>query len=183
MGKKVLVGAGILVVVIVGYLLYYIFYQTRQLSPGEVVFFSGDNVNLSLDYCRPSKRGRVIFGEDPKALQPHGEYWRMGANQATRFSTDVNLTIHGKQLPPGSYSLYAYPGESFWVVAFNTTSDRWGARPPDPDEDVLRLEVPIEKLSSEVEVLTFSFIEDESPRQVMLAMEWDNVALSIPIEY
>ena len=49
---------------------------------------------MSVDYSRPAMRGRTMFGD----LVPFGKLWRTGANMRTKFTTDSDLKIEGKEL-------------------------------------------------------------------------------------
>ena len=40
---------------------------------------------------------------------PYGEVWRTGANEATTLVTDADLTIGGKDVPAGSYTIFTVP--------------------------------------------------------------------------
>jgi hypothetical protein len=74
-------------------------------------------------YSAPSARGRQIMG----GLVPYGEPWRLGANEATVLHVTVPAEIGGAvRVDPGSYSLYAIPGESEWTIVVNRAADRWG---------------------------------------------------------
>ncbi len=57
-------------------------------------------------------KGRKIFGE----LVPYGKVWRTGANEATTFETDKDITLEGKTLAKGKYGLFTIPGEHHWTV-------------------------------------------------------------------
>src|SRR6202158_1511138 len=47
-----------------------------------------DGKTITVNYSSPRMRGRKIFGD----LVPNGEVWRTGANEATTFVTNENLT-------------------------------------------------------------------------------------------
>ena len=74
--------------------------------PGEATLKFDDGKTVTIQYSRPSMRGRKIFG----GLVPYDEVWRTGANAATSLKTDVALTIGGANVPAGSYTLYTLPG-------------------------------------------------------------------------
>src|SRR5882757_5171671 len=141
--KKFLIIIAILVVVAVVGLPIFKKY-TKSHSPAAEARYQKDGVTVKVDYCRPAAKGRVIFGEKSAgALQPFGQYWRVGANEATVFETNLPLLVSGKELNAGKYSLYAFPGANTWTIAFNSDWDRWGAMAPDTKKDVLRVDVPV----------------------------------------
>src|SRR5271169_4893712 len=57
----------------------------------------GGGKTLSVAYSSPRMNGRKIFG----GLVPYGEVWRAGANEATTFATDADLTVGGTAVPAG----------------------------------------------------------------------------------
>src|ERR1019366_10616556 len=87
-----------------------------RLSPpaGAACKFS-DGKTIKVDYSSPRVRGRKIFGEaSEKALVPYGEIWRTGANKATTFVSDANLTVGGKAVLAGSYTIFTIPKADKW---------------------------------------------------------------------
>src|SRR5687767_4572105 len=79
--------------------------------------------NVSVNYSSPSVKGRTIWGD----LVPYGKVWRAGANEATVFQTDRDITIEGKKLPAGKYSFFTIPTENEWTLIFNKQPEQWGA--------------------------------------------------------
>ena len=65
--------------------------------------------NVEIEYSRPSKKGRDIFGD----LVPYKEMWRTGANGSTDISFSDDVKISGKDLKAGKYALYTIPDEDF----------------------------------------------------------------------
>lgn len=152
--------------------------QTKKASPEEVVTFKVDDATITVDYSRPSKKGRVIFGE----LVPYGKVWRTGANEATTFETDKKLAVGGMGLAPGKYTLWTIPDANSWVVVFNNKMYPWGVKydgtsQHDPTGDVAKVEVPVETLSSPVEQFTIAV--EGSP--AALTLKWDLTQVSVPL--
>src|SRR5579875_3829472 len=72
-------------------------------SPHEQASVSLQGKTITIDYGRPSLRGRKAVGG---SLVPFNQVWRLGADEATKLTTPVDLTIGGLQVPHGSYSLF-----------------------------------------------------------------------------
>lgn len=177
--KKILLGLLMLVLVLGGYLAY-IFLTTKNHSPATVATYSDSTLTITVDYCQPYKKGRLIFGTaENDALQPYGEYWRVGANEATQITFSSDVLFCGEPLSAGTYWLYAYPGEEMWEIGLNSEIGKWGAFPPEPENDVLRVKVPAEELSPIAEQLLVDF--DDSGDMINLQIKWDNVLVPIPI--
>jgi hypothetical protein len=74
---------------------------------------------VSIDYGRPALKGRDL-GALMKQL-PADRIWRAGENQVTTFSTETALTIGGKKVPAGKYSLYVHVGDNHaWSLILNS---------------------------------------------------------------
>lgn len=137
--------------------------EVRQ-SPNAVVGQTVGTTDVLLTYGRPSVRERVIFGD----LVPYGEVWRTGANEATTFTVSKDVTIEGQPLPAGTYALVTIPTERTWTVAFNRTSEQWGAFEYDAANDVLRVEVmPEEAPATEMMRFDFENVTDTSAEVVL----------------
>jgi len=123
----------------------------KVLSPKDSVSIkTNSGVNLKIVYGRPSLRGREIT-----SIVPFGKVWRTGANEATVFQIDKDVTIAGKSLPAGKYSLYTIPGETSTVLIFNKLWNQWGTK-YDESNDFMRVEVPTKMDAKQVEQFTIS---------------------------
>lgn len=121
----------------------------RPSPPAKVSQTLSSGTDISIDYSRPSVKGRSMA-----QLTPSGKVWRTGANEATVFETSKDVKIEGKTLPAGKYSVYTIPGESEWTIIFNKTWQQWGTVYKDT-EDALRVTVKPIKSDRFVEMMTF----------------------------
>ncbi|MGY3211200.1 DUF2911 domain-containing protein [Mucilaginibacter sp. HD30] len=110
-------------------------------SPRDSVSAKVAGATISINYGSPSVKGRKIFG----GLEPYGKLWRAGANQATVFTTDKDITVEGKKLAAGKYTFFAMPGEKEWKIVFNSQVGQWGINGQganaDPAKNVLEATV------------------------------------------
>ena len=73
--------------------------KSKRPSPPAIVTQKiKSGATISIDYSQPSVKGRTI-GKDLEPMD--GQVWRTGANEATVFETDKDVTIDGKKLPTG----------------------------------------------------------------------------------
>ncbi|MEO7394204.1 MAG: DUF2911 domain-containing protein [Chitinophagaceae bacterium] len=109
---------------------------------------------ITIDYSQPSVNGRTV-GKD---LEPmNGQVWRTGANEATVFETDKDVTIQGKKLPAGKYGLFTlYNGDKDATIIFNKTWKQWGAYKYNAADDAIRVKGDVDKLSAPSEKMTFN---------------------------
>lgn len=152
----------------------------RVLSPaGETTLTSGD-LTVAVTYSRPSVRERLIFGEAGQgALQPYGQYWRLGANDATEITVNHDVLFNGEPLGAGTYRMYAIPGAESFEIILNSELGASGSQEPDASLDVLRTAVTVEQLSPPVEQFTISM--EESGQGMHIIFDWANVRLVVPV--
>lgn len=180
--KRFLIVTGALFLIILGVLAYVRFYYTKTFSPEATAEYNKNGKYLSVFYNRPSKKGRVIFGE----LVPYDAIWRTGANEATMFRTNTDLMIKGQLLKEGVYSLWTIPGEQTWQVIFNSESGQWGVdfngeANKDPKNDVLTVQVPALKHDKEFEQFTISI--EQVGDDLELILLWDKTVVVVPISF
>ncbi|MBS1567420.1 MAG: DUF2911 domain-containing protein [Bacteroidetes bacterium] len=126
-------------------------------------------------YSRPQKNGRNVFGE----LLEYGNVWRLGANEATEVEFFKDMLIGNKLVPKGRYTLYAIPNQDKWTIIVNKETDIWGAFKYDSNQDVVRVDVPVQKLNDPLEA--FSMVFEKSGNGFVLTAGWDTMAVSLPI--
>ena len=126
-------------------------------------------------YSRPQKDNRAIFGQ----LVEYNKVWRLGANEATEIEFFKDVTIADKKVSKGRYTLYAVPTESKWTIILNKDTDTWGAFVYDEKKDILRTDVPVQSLTTPVEVFSMNF--NKTDKGMDLFIGWDNVSVSLPI--
>lgn len=156
--------------------------NTKKYSPEDSVGYIKNNLELSIFYNRPYKKGRPIFG----GLVPFDKVWRTGANEATVFTTNQDLVINDQDLPTGEYTLWTIPDPEQWEVIFNNQQYSWGVNNDgeasrNAKYDVVNAFIPVEKTTGVTEQFTISF--NEVNGTVFLVMEWDQTRISVPLEH
>lgn len=144
-----------------------------QLSPRDTVRATIGNAHLVIDYGRPHKRGREIFG----GVVPWGEVWRTGANAATGLTTDADLKVGGTIIPKGSYTLWSLPSKNGAKLIVNSETGQWGTD-YHADKDFARLDLATEALAQPVE--TFTIAIDPAAGGGVLRLRWDRTQYSLP---
>lgn len=143
------------------------------LSPRDTVRASIGVASLLVDYSRPSKRGRTIFG----GIVPWDTVWRTGANEATTFVTDKDLMIGGTPVPAGTYTIYSRPSPSGWKLIVNKNTGQWGTEYKQ-EHDLARIPLTVEQLTTPVERFTIA-IEPQSTGGV-IKLRWDGTEAWVP---
>lgn len=146
-------------------------------SPLEMVTMKYEDVYMKVTYGRPHKRGRKIFGD----LQPYGEIWRTGANEATEVTITRAIKMGGHTLKAGTYTLFTIPYQEHWTIILNSELGQWGAYNYNDKFDVLRFDVPVTHMDMVYEPFTIAF--EQKAQSAELVMMWDQTKIIIPIDF
>ena len=153
----------------------------RPSPPASAACKFSDGKTITLDYSSPRAKGRKIFGAaSDKALVPYGEIWRTGANDATTFVSDTSLTVGGKAVPAGSYTIFTIPNADAWSLVVSKKTGEWGTDYPGEKEDLVRVPMTVSRTSAPVENFTIAF--DQAGTKCTLRMEWENTRASVEIK-
>ena len=134
--------------------------------------------DVTLEYSRPSTKGRKIFGD----LVPYGRLWRTGANASTKLTFSDEVTLEGNKVPAGQYALYTVPGENEWIIVIHKNTKHWGdgGAAYKQEEDLVRFKVPAQKLADKAETFTIGFSDLTNNSGVMNIM-WENTLVPVKI--
>ena len=144
--------------------------QSPVASPRAKVSQIVGLVNINLDYSRPSKKGRTIFGN----IVPFDQIWRTGANQATSISFSDDVKINNQLVEAGEYHVYSVPRENSLDLVIYKKTDAWGSL-KSFDETLIKARVTSDfyDLPFSIETFTISF-GDISNAGASLNISWDN---------
>lgn len=130
---------------------------------------------VHVDYSSPRMKGRKIFGD----VVPNGSVWRAGANEATTFVTDADLSVGGTNVPAGSYTIFAIPTATKWTLIISKATGEWGTDYPGADKDLARIDMKVSKTNGPVENFTIAF--DKAAGGCTMRMEWADTRASVEI--
>lgn len=131
---------------------------------------------MRLIYSRPHLQGRELFHDVLK----YGEYWRLGANEATEIEFFRDVTIQNKKIKAGRYILYCILGEATWKIVLNSNLDSWGLQ-QDTTKDIQHFEIPVTHDNPTLEYLTMVFAKTTTGAELIMA--WDDVVAKLPIDF
>ncbi len=138
-------------------------------SPRDSVKVTVAGANLFIDYGRPSKRGREIFGG--LGDMQWGMVWRTGANKATHFTTSKALQFGALTVPAGTYTLYTLLEQGGkWMLIVNKQTEQWGTE-YDAKRDLVRIPLTVEKTAAVTEKMTIEIAP--SAKGGDFAISWD----------
>ena len=130
-----------------------------------------NGTTLSVDYGRPSLKGR-----DMLAKAPVGTVWRLGADQATTMKVTGSAVFGNMVAPKGEYSLFLErTSEKQWVLVVNTQTGQWGTE-HDRDKDILGIPLKWEQQDDPVEQLTIELTQ-ETEETGILSIAWGHELL------
>ncbi|MDC7997682.1 DUF2911 domain-containing protein [Gilvibacter sediminis] len=148
-------------------------------SPMDVASYPDNyrdaNKLVKVQYSRPQLKGRSLA-----KLAPNGEVWRTGANECAEITFYVDMTLNGKKIPAGTYSLFTIPGDNEWTVIINSDLNAWGAYFYKQEKDVARAKAAATMASDSLE--EFSMLFTEGDGGVDLHMGWDKVRVTVPFK-
>lgn len=155
--------------------------EKARVSPHETVTANIDGDEITVVYGRPYSKDpktgekRTIWG----TLVPYGKPWRMGADEATLFTTKESIDLGGKTLPAGTYSLFMLPDEKgVSKLIVNKQTGQWGTK-YDEKQDFARVDLKKEKAEKAVDQFTITVEKTERGGGV-LKMTWEETEFWVP---
>jgi hypothetical protein len=135
----------------------------------------GAGKSVKTDYSSPRMKGRKIYGD----LVPFGQVWRTGANEATTFVTSSAITVGGKAVPAGSYTIFTVPTADKWTLIINKKTGEWGIPYKYESDELARVDMKVSKLPSPLENFTISYQKGGSG--CTMNIDWDTTRASVDI--
>lgn len=153
----------------------------RPSPPASAECKFSDGKTIKMDYSSPrindpkTHQPRKIYG----GLVPYGQIWRTGANEATTFVTDANLTVGGKDVPAGSYTIFTVPNADQWTLVISKKTGEWGTDYPGEKEDLARVPMNVSKTAAPVENFTIAF--DSKGSSCTMNFDWESTRAGVEI--
>ncbi|GAA4300988.1 DUF2911 domain-containing protein [Aestuariibaculum suncheonense] len=152
--------------------------KTPQPSPSSKLMQTVGLTDMTLEYSRPSMRGRAVFGD----LVPYDKLWRLGANANTKISFSTDVIIGDSTVKAGEYAIFATPGKDSWEVVFYNDTSNWGTPQKwDDSKVVAKAKAEVYKMSEDIETFTMSF-DDLTNNSAVLGILWENVYAGVKID-
>ena len=149
--------------------------QKARKSPKSVLQQTVGLTEITVTYFRPSLKGRKL-----DKLAPNGKVWRTGANNATEVTFSNAVTLGGKDIAAGTYSLYSIPGDGEWTIILNSKLS-WGTQ-YDESQDVHRFSANASKGGAGVETFTINVTDiSDNNTDANIELAWADVSVKFPI--
>jgi hypothetical protein len=135
-------------------------------------------MKIRVEYGQPHARGRTILG----TVVPMDSVWRLGANAATSFTSDVDLDLGGTLVPKGAYTLFAKPTTAGWKLIINKKTGEWGTQ-YDATADLAMVPATARTLSDPRESFSITLMpESNTSVKGKLVFAWGTFEVSVPYE-
>ncbi|MGJ8733242.1 MAG: DUF2911 domain-containing protein [Cellulophaga sp.] len=152
--------------------------ETPQPSPFTKMEQKVGLTDVTLEYSRPSARGREVFGN----LVPFDKLWRTGANKNTIITFSDAVTIGGKEVKAGSYAVFTKPGATSWEVVFYADTNNWGTPSAwDESKVAATIKADVVKMPMKIETFTMTF-DDLTSGSAVLGILWEDVYVGAKFE-
>jgi hypothetical protein len=152
--------------------------KTPAPSPSQKIEQMVGLTNITLEYSRPSMKGRKIFG----GLQDYGKVWRTGANKNTTLTFSTDFMVGGETLKAGTYALFTIPGEKTWDVILYSDASNWGTPGKWDDTKVAaKITVTPEIMAMPVETFTITF-DNLTNNSAVVGILWENTYVGLKFE-
>ncbi len=152
--------------------------KTPQPSPSSTIKQTVGLTEVSVEYSRPSVKGRTIFGD----LVPYNKLWRTGANKNTIITFSDDVKIDGKLLKKGSYAIFTKPAKNNWEVIFYSDTNNWGT-PREWKESNVAASVIVKTMPIPFNVETFAIdFNNLTNNGAHLEFIWEKTYVAVPIE-
>ena len=147
-------------------------------SPSQTLKQAFALSEITIEYSRPSAKGRVIFGD----LVPYGKIWRTGANNSTQITFGENVKVNGKDISAGTYALYTMPGKDAWEVMLYKDLKLGGdVAEYKTENEVARFTVKPSVITEKVETFTI-LISNMSSKSANIDLCWENTKVTLSVE-
>lgn len=152
--------------------------KTPAPSPKAIVTQTVGLTDVTLEYSRPSAKGRAVFGD----LVPFGRMWRTGANQNSMITFSDDVKVDGQKVAKGTYAIFATPKADTWEIVFYNDTQNWGLPAKWDDAKVAaKTNVKPTTLSQNVESFTLA-INHLSNDAAHLEISWEKTMVAVKIE-
>ncbi|WP_103068584.1 DUF2911 domain-containing protein [Aquimarina sediminis] len=152
--------------------------KTPQPSPTSKIEQVVGLTDVSVEYSRPSVKGRTIFGD----LVPYDKLWRTGANKNTQITFSDDVKVEGKELKKGTYAIFTKPGKENWEVIFYSDANNWGTPQKWDDAKVgAKVTVKANTIPMNVETFTIMF-SDFKMDSAIINFLWANTEAAVKLE-
>jgi tetratricopeptide (TPR) repeat protein len=151
--------------------------KTPTPSPMQTLKQGFALTDISIEYYRPSAKGRTVFGD----VVPFGKMWRTGANGATKMTFGENVKIQGKDVPAGTYAIYTIPNKDNWeVLIYKDLKLGGNVNDYKQENELIRFTVPVVNMNDFVETFTVN-VANIQASSCAIELTWEKTKISFNV--
>ncbi len=151
--------------------------KTPTPSPMQTLKQGFALTDISIEYYRPSAKGRTVFGD----VVPFGKIWRTGANGATKMTFGENVKIQGKDVPAGTYAIYTIPNKDNWeVLIYKDLKLGGNVNDYKQENELIRFTVPVVNMNDHVETFTVN-VANIQASSCAIELTWEKTKISFNV--
>ncbi|MBK6834635.1 MAG: DUF2911 domain-containing protein [Bacteroidetes bacterium] len=151
--------------------------KTPAPSPAQTVKQAFALSEITIDYSRPSVKGRTIFGD----VVPFGKVWRTGANGSTKITFGEDVKVEGNDVKAGTYAIYSVPDKDMWeIMLYKDLTMGGDVSSYKKEDEVLRFKVKSSALASNVETFTIN-VADVTSSKANIEIQWEKTRVAFSV--
>jgi tetratricopeptide (TPR) repeat protein len=133
--------------------------------------------NITIEYSRPSVKGRVVFGD----VVPFGKVWRTGANSSTKITFGEDVNVEGKPVAAGTYAIYSIPNKDSWeIMLYKDLTLGGNVADYKAENEVLKFQVKPVALAAKVETFTIN-VSNVTSNTCAIELAWDKTSVAFNV--
>lgn len=151
--------------------------KTPAPSPAQTVKQAFALSEITIDYSRPSVKGRTIFGD----VVPFGKVWRTGANGSTKITFGEDVKVEGNDVKAGTYAIYSVPDKDMWeIMLYKDLTMGGDVSSYKKEDEVLRFKVKSSTLAANVETFTIN-VADITSSKANIELQWEKTRVAFSV--
>lgn len=151
--------------------------KTPSPSPTQTLKQGFALSDITIEYSRPSAKGRTIFGD----LVPFGKIWRTGANAATKITFGDDMKVNGTSVKAGTYALYTMPNKDNWdIMLYKDLTLGGSVADYKKENEALRFNVKTKSLADMVETFTIN-VTDLTSKSANIEFSWEHTRVTFAV--
>ena len=151
--------------------------KTPAPSPAQTVKQAFALSEITIDYSRPSVKGRIIFGD----VVSFGKVWRTGANGSTKITFGEDVKVEGNDVKAGTYAIYSVPDKDMWeIMLYKDLTMGGDVSSYKKEDEVLRFKVKSSALAANVETFTIN-VADVTSSKANIEIQWEKTRVAFSV--
>jgi hypothetical protein len=146
-------------------------------SPAQTLKQAFALSDITIEYSRPSAKGRVIYGD----VVPFGKIWRTGANSTTKITFGEDVKVEGTDIKAGTYGIYSIPNKDSWeIMLYKDLTLGGDVAEYKKENEVARFVVKPSALTEKVETFEIN-VADITSNSANVELVWEKTRVAFKV--